>query len=860
MLKLKLRSKLMTTLAVLFIGATLISSYFILKSLPDKLIEVPVFGLFAVQLFVPIVFTAIFYQVGSKAQKIRVASLMIALAFLFAAVGNMAYPQMRMFGDIVILLNWLEIIVTLLGSILATLLLYRLAPASVYAEEVAATGGEDKKAKKEREKSEKQKAKILGKEPVHDALRNTGNQKLNFERTQLAAGTPESKNTEATLSNSATNLRSVLDSFDQEDSDAPADKNSSLPPEEPKPAISNTGTRLQAQKRDTSTFAKLQALSASGTGALRRSEGGGIADDEGAESLKSILDRLDGTSDESDLTPLFNETLLSSRSDIPALPEASPPQSTSTTANQDPSSSAIKSGGMSSPPGSRVNLPASVAAAAKSAAMKGDAGPAETEVPHTAAAGAPTGQGTSAAAPAASASTSEWTTDLNGPSLSEMLDSIATPSVLQKAEAESASQETSGLGATPLGKAASGKKLEIKLGSTAAKSETDESAPAAANMPVVEARQPQPSAPPAADAGVFGSRIDREVDDIFATLVPAEAQREVHAGESADSPQPDLAAASEIAAHPAAAEAMRVSGREPAPDAGSGNVPAQPAPAEAGVLFASAIDKEVDDIFSNLVPAEAQKEVTSRTTESISLAETSLPAEFNEESMPATESPAITSAPQMVPSSESQDKFIKPEIDKELDDIFSNLVPADSQKKVTEETLAKLKSSAQEEMSFAPPAEADTDLANISEPAEGSGRFVDTLDKVPAVDSNVGGRHMRSTHGEADQTIESFAPPAGGSSRLNKKHQIWCLAALRHRKHRASLRRAPEPTTKLNTVPVLHLQHQLRQSPRPLTVRNSKVKIIRNRPLPVDRLAGCRPKRSKSSGACQQKQRRWIRQ
>jgi predicted regulator of Ras-like GTPase activity (Roadblock/LC7/MglB family) len=876
MLKLRVRSKLMAALAVLLILATPAGAWLALKLLPDKLSEMHILLVFAIQLLVPIFFAATIYQSGSGAQKIRVAGLMITIGMISAGISNLCSPgaSMRMLGDQIVLLSLAELATAVAGGIVGTICLYALVPDSVYAESTVAAPSplapaapreskEEKKEKKEREKAEKALAKerekadkeaaklhdkAMGKGGVSDAIRSTGTHKV-FEVTPGAGLVEEeSKLVKGEMSNSATNLRGLLDTISPEDGaktglspaeisakadavakaaalkSAPADPNA---PAERKPTSTSTATRLQAQKRkSTSTFTKLQALSASGTGTQRTKTDGG---EEGSESLKSILDRLDETADEPEMDSLFGGgSLLSSGSNIPSLPKdmtASPKPAVPTPppSQLSPPSQLTKpglggstaAGGTTTSRPTPESVPSRPIESPSSPVAKPDATPAAPAA-------------TPVAAPAAS-------TSADAPSLSDMLDSIATPTVMAK-EVDKPITSKPGLGATPLGKAATGKKTDIKIGSStsmdnlpamsgAIGEEVTEAAPEVIPAPTAE-KQPEPADSP----GIFGSGgVDKDIDDIFSALVPEEAQKEVRSSgtfpalpkepaESATSgastpATPPKPAASALPAKPLAAapvtaptaSAKPPTAPAPSPTAASpagSATSAQESPLDrarndsgrftpidqqtaAGALFETGIDKELDDIFSNLVPAEAQKEVNTRTTGTNlpSLESTSIP-ELSEavSEEPETEAEAIETktaeasapppkvtvpepkaatapAPETVAAEEKKESLFASSLDKEIDDIFSNLAPTEAQKTVSDETLGKVRppeaATQAEEMSFAPPADGD-----MSE--EKDGKFVDTLGNLPAVEAS---QVSLSSHAETatpakSEDMQSFAPPA----------------------------------------------------------------------------------------------------
>jgi uncharacterized protein len=544
------------------------------------------------------------------------------------------------------------------------------------------------------------------------------------------------------------------------------------------PVIDNKDVRLQAQKRKgTSTFTKLQALSASG-GVGSRADKTPVG--EGGEGLKSILDRLDSTADTAETTEeapmdsLFGGGRLVtpdvgriSRTDIPALPGQSVETNSSTTHTPVGSRSPPSPPSQLKRPGLGVTL----------GGTKPRPEPAPTPVPTPApaipAAPEPVPPTTaSAAAPAAFESATA-----GGESISDMLNSIQTPSTLNKESGLGSSKLASGgLGSSALGKAASTNKIGLgSLGSTSStnlspiREPLEESTPELlqpsveeiVDEPVVQEtviEEPiveeiiveeiiEESAPEPAHADVtydaevaatpsvidtptesddsqsiFAKGLDQEIDDIFSTLVPEEAQKEVKDATVRTSLDETSfvsndAEAAELDALEAELKALEKVGEisQPSPEVTTAAAEEE----SEGGLF-KGLDQELDDIFDNLVPAEAQREV-----DKSDVAQTPLAA--------TVETSAVTAEDD---DSEESSLFGK-SLDSELDDIFSNLAPDEAQKKVTSETLAQVRgaesASAEEELSFAPPA--STDEAAASSEVSKGGKFVDTLGNLPALDA-----------------------------------------------------------------------------------------------------------------------------
>lgn len=153
--------------------------------------------------------------------------------------------------------------------------------------------------------------------------------------------------------------------------------------------------------------------------------------------------------------------------------------------------------------------------------------------------------------------------------------------------------------------------------------------------------------------GLFTGAVDSDIDNIFSELAPPEAQLEVK-----DTLRPAAAA---------------VSAEEPEEE-------------ESGGLFAAGVDSDIDNIFSELAPAEAQKEVK----------DVLIPAvkSFSKESPPAPVEAAPEAAPEATAETTTDDEggLFTEGLGADLDNIFSGLTE-DQQLDVNPSTLAKLRGS-----------------------------------------------------------------------------------------------------------------------------------------------------------------------
>ncbi len=139
----------------------------------------------------------------------------------------------------------------------------------------------------------------------------------------------------------------------------------------------------------------------------------------------------------------------------------------------------------------------------------------------------------------------------------------------------------------------------------------------------------------------------------------------------------------------------------------------EPVEQPTNTLFESAaVDKEIEDIFSNLVPPEAQQEVNEATlshnrlpaidklqAQSLLAEEAATASPLKPATPPVTPPPVVAKAPEPVRqepvkaaapevTSESNTLFETEAVDREIEDIFSNLVPPEAQQEVNEATLS----------------------------------------------------------------------------------------------------------------------------------------------------------------------------
>lgn len=595
------RSLLFAVIAFVVFAGLMVAA---LKFMPgSQVTEVPQALIFGITAVLGLVLALLGFRNRSGAEKIRIFATMFVFTFSLCAIGNVVSQQTSSLPDFAIIFNWAEAAIMLVGGLVCTFLAYLKGADKSLSESSGATrtGGKSDESGATRRGAGQQphaeEAKVDAKEteaqietsdkaPVKGQKVPTGN--------KLPAMQGQDLKQKNTMSNSASNLRGLLDTLAPDDDDKPkaasaseiaakadavakklgqahaaasqpaktedskkaSSSGSGLPeqkkpsatgtgmpeqkkasasasatglPEQRKPAATSTATRLQAQKRkSTSTFIKLQALSSSGTGTTRpKSESSG---GEASESLKSILDRLDSSDEqESDVDFFGNDSLMEradpadnriSKNSIPAaspkssnnaLPASPKSSNTALPATAKSSNTALpaspKPTPTPSPKTSSTAMPAAQPEPAKGLQRLGSTQP----KPATPAASAPTAK-TPPATPAPAAKPAAKMEDMRSPlslkdsdtsipvlganrltpqaaakaeatsspeaktggadsqpSLTDMLNSIKTPEVSRTESGGSRPERpVGGLGGSTLGRVAGGKKTGIALGRTSA--------------------------------------------------------------------------------------------------------------------------------------------------------------------------------------------------------------------------------------------------------------------------------------------------------------------------------------------------------------------------------------------------------
>jgi hypothetical protein len=386
---------------------------------------------------------------------------------------------------------------------------------------------------------------------------------------------------------------------------------------------SATSNRLQAQKRrNTSTFTKLQALSASGTGSLKPSP---VQDTAGGD-LRSLLDRLDTEDESTDyealpkpeeirIAVLFSEVTDKPKTAEPARPQpaASKPQPTAQPLRPAAKETPTRPSTTQSTPARPA--PGTMGGGKEERPVGGLAAKmAEKRQPPP----APTGSSPdllSLLDRAEALADDEEKAEV--PEVKEFEPAPAKPEKPAPAASvpESTSPDESG---DDVGGLLSRRFMEMS-------EDDDEAVVAAVGESLVE-REPEQE--PTAEVReeqeedreeekVFPESVDDEIDDIFTSLAPAESQREVaHKNEEEKEVEEEVSSGDGDLAQPTAAEEEVTEPEQPVeqePEAST--FEAEPAEDDEGdreTLFAENVDGDVDDLFSNLAPAEAQLNVGDR--------------------------------------------------------------------------------------------------------------------------------------------------------------------------------------------------------------------------------------------------------
>ncbi len=462
------------------------------------------------------------------------------------------------------------------------------------------------------------------------------------------------------------------------------------------PTASNT--RLQAMKRrNTSTFTKLQSLSASGTGSLTPQVRDTTPQAE-PDSLKSLLDRLDDDHVQEPaqaLTPpveLVLDTVFKEDGHLEVTVASSSSSSAmdSIAVATPDSTGAIPSAAVQAALAKAKEMAALEAAAAAQEATKeatkiteatasGNHSSLSDRLTASAAAEAPSLANLldTAESNAADEDQEEEGEALFAGGVDKDIDNLFSDLAPPEAQKEVASAESVSF-ASDQAEDPFAKTVEVELSpllsaplETAQDGEgelTNETAPE-------EQEEEEPT-------GLFEGGVDSDIDDIFSELAPPEAQKEVgQAFTKSEDVDPDVASMisglSAAAPDRDALAAALESKSEPLTQAAE-DIEASDDEESGGTLFGAGVDSDIDNIFSELAPPEALKEV-----KDVLKPRATAAAKVEDFSPPEVQVEAEA-------ESEQEEGLFGETLGEDLDNLFSELTD-DKQLEVSPETLAKVK-------------------------------------------------------------------------------------------------------------------------------------------------------------------------
>ncbi|MBX9668935.1 MAG: hypothetical protein K2X93_15020 [Candidatus Obscuribacterales bacterium] len=713
-------------LALLLFGSAVVFPLFPLPQVPqlEARYSMHIAAVVGVILGSALVGSILFYLKSNGAQKWQAFWGMIAFVLLYAALGN-ALADFLKIQNLNVEFNLAQMVVVCVGGILTTLGFWKLEPVDQFGTGTA-TLERFKKGKHQPEPSvtpvaaappapEISLSGLHAAESAEDFMKQKGSSiKGLTSKTDLSVVPPqEAVMAKKTTPSSVESAQAImtppveidLDAADEMLSgplnaspNAPAQQPASTQasplgrglPDEKRPAPVTTSNRLQAQKRrNTSTFTKLQALSASGTGSLK--PGPQTDAGTGGGDLRSLLDRLDSEPESDDyetiappdeirVSVLFAE-LEMQKSSAPGTPSMSPtPAQTS------------KPSAPAQPTGATASGATSPAAAGPQDSKLGGLAARMQQKKTQAPAGGPGGPKLASLLDRAEALAEE----------SPTADAPAKPPAVEEFDAVPPGKPPAveEFDAAPPSRDQSDSDLLSKRLMEISTEEDEVKAPAQS----LTGGGAEPTEEKAENDKVFAEDVDSEVDDIFSNLASEEAQREVkhdeEITEEEKAPQPEeLEAAPEKIEH----EAEPVEEESPAEAVESQAEPTEEEEEEEahdGPLFAAGVDGDVDDLFDNLAPAESQRDVSDRVEPAQEQSEEETVAEETQES---SEGPLFSAG-----------------VDNDVDDLFDNLAPAESQREVGDRQA--------ESEDAEPTAEIEAAAASAEEETEGGPLFSQGVD------------------------------------------------------------------------------------------------------------------------------------
>lgn len=680
----------------------------------------------------------ILYDRASRIQKYHATLLIFAFATFYGALGNLFYNYWKFQPGMMLEFSWAQLGIMAIGGLGTTFALFKLEPFDQFA-----AGGLERlqKGKPQEATTVQEEAPaaaptgLEAAESAEDFMKSKGGglrSGLTSSRTDMQATVPaqESVVPRKTGQSSLESAQAIMTppvEIDLDASDemlsgplnpsptAPAARTGTGIPAVPGDAkgapagAGTTGNRLQAQKRrNTSTFTKLQALSASGTGSLKPSP---VQDSTGGGDLKSLLDRLDSAPEEVDyetlpkpeeirIAVLFSEVERAKSSG--EIPKAQP-------AKPSPLAQTARPGQKDGPARPTTSTPArptpSTVGGAKEERPVGGLAAKMAQKKEAAAAAAPT-----------------------SPDLLSLLDRAESLSgeklEVPKAEEFDAPSKTSPVAGSkddaPAASSGDGGLLAKRFMELSDDDDEEPASPAAESLTKSDAEaEPTDSEPREEEEKLFAENVDEEIDDIFTSLAPAESQREVThdeetveeqssaveeeeqapAADQEEEHQGEVPSSEESQPEPVEEEEPAARSSEPAEEDAA--EPVEEEEGERETLFGEGVDGDVDDLFDNLAPAEAQLNVGDRPLKPQTESEEAEPQEEAEESTSGAEEIDQEATGDFTPSRVDPDEETERTEeegdgetlfalgDSDVDDIFAGL--AGDQLDVNAETLKKVK-------------------------------------------------------------------------------------------------------------------------------------------------------------------------
>jgi len=122
--EIKLNPNKVLFVLTLCIGLLLIT--YLPRTLPDKLVEIPLLALFVGELGLALLVTLLFYESASPVQVVKLAGTVVALSMSVGAWGNYISQSTQMLPESFVLISWVELVIMNLVGLLSTLTLFRL--------------------------------------------------------------------------------------------------------------------------------------------------------------------------------------------------------------------------------------------------------------------------------------------------------------------------------------------------------------------------------------------------------------------------------------------------------------------------------------------------------------------------------------------------------------------------------------------------------------------------------------------------------------------------------------------------------------------------------------------------------------